>query len=536
MLHYDDLTREELVRLLEARDRREATRFGLVWEARETDRDGALNDDFVALDLDAGLSCGTAPWRNLIVEGDNYDALRHLRMAFAGRVKCIYIDPPYNTGNRDFVYNDRFVDREDAWRHSKWCDFMYRRLLLAKRLLAPEGAIFVSIDDNEVFTLGLLMQRVFGEGNFVGNVIWQKRTSPDARIDLGPAHDYILVWSRSRDEAHFNRVRLSADQHANYKNPDNDPRGPWTSTDFTAQGWRPNQMYEIVTPGGARFTPPPGRCWSNVEPGFRELVAQSRMWFGSSGKSRPRVKTYLSETEGVRSWTWWPNTEVGHNQEAKKEILDILGSESDAIFSTPKPVRLIERIVGLSTGPDDLVLDFFAGSGTTAHAVHKVNAADGGRRRCILVSNTEATADAPEKNLCRDVCARRVRRVIEGYNGQPGLGGDFAYLRCRRVSAGRLLKLEHEAVWTALQLIHGPTLAPFTVGAPFQISEGDAQTLVYVPRFRVQDAAALRQCTDAVASATICSWQPDVLRQHLPGAHIAHESAAGYLARKFGVL
>ncbi len=533
MSRYGELSKAELVALLEQRDRRDATRFGLVWDARAADRDTALNTDFVALDLDAELSCGNAPWRNLIVEGDNYDALRHLRMAFAGSVKCIYIDPPYNTGNRDFVYNDQFVDREDAWRHSKWCDFMFRRLQLAKRLLAPDGAIFVSIDDNEIFTLGMLMNRVFGESNFVANVIWQKRTSPDARIDLGPAHDYILVWSKSKGDITLNKIQFREDQQKNYKNPDNDPRGPWTSTDFTAQGYRPNQMYAITTPGGTTYEPPHGRCWANVESVFKQLVEDNRMWFGTNGKSRPRSKTYLSETEGIRSWTWWSNTEVGHNQEAKKEIIRILGTDSDTIFSTPKPVRLLERVVQLVTGPDDLVLDFFAGSGTTAHAVHKVNAADGGHRRCILVSSTEATTDAPEKNLCRDVCAKRVQRVIEGFNGTPGLGGDFAYLRCRRVPAGRLLHLDHAAIWTALQLIHCHRLAPYITDAPYQFAEEDGQALVYVPRFRRTDAEMLRQRLDAVTSATVFSWQPDALRQQVQGSHVQHESAAEYLSRKF---
>jgi adenine-specific DNA-methyltransferase len=168
---YDDLSHDELVRLLESRDRRDATRFGLVWEANEIERDRALNNDFVALDLDKSLCAGAGPWRNLIIEGDNFDALRYLRMTFAGRVKCIYIDPPYNTGNKDFVYNDRFVDKEDLWRHSKWCEFMFQRLTLAKDLLRQDGVIFVSIDDNELHHLALLMNRVFGENNFVANVI-----------------------------------------------------------------------------------------------------------------------------------------------------------------------------------------------------------------------------------------------------------------------------------------------------------------------------------------------------------------------------
>lgn len=321
-----------------------------------------------------------------------------------------------------------------------------------------------------------------------------------------------------------------------------DDNGVFRCSDYTCNksaDERPNLHYAIVNPNtGEEIWPKRTRVWAYSRDEHERNVQKGLVYWGKDGKGKvPSYKRYkhlLRHGDGVVPTTWWTHEEVGHNDEAKKELLALL-PEARETFSTPKPTRLIDRVLQIASGPDDLVLDFFAGSGTTAHAVHKLNAADGGRRRCILVSNTEATADAPEKNLCRDVCARRVRRVIEGYNGQPGLGGDFAYLRCRRVSAGRLLKLEHEAVWTALQLIHGPTLAPFAVGAPFQIAESDGQTLIYVPRFRVQDAAALRQCTDAVASATICSWQPDVLRQHLPGAHIAHESAAGYLARKFGV-
>jgi hypothetical protein len=200
---YEHLNREELIRLLEARDRR--ARFGLVWEADEIERDRALNSDFVALDLVPELSCGASLWRNLIIEGDNFDALRHLRMAFAGQVKCIYIDPPYNTGNRDFVYNDRFVDKEDSWRHSKWCEFMFQRLMIARDLLTPDGAIVVSIDDNEVFSLGMLMNRVFGEGAHVATCIWQKRYSRENREAIGDAHEYLLFYSPNPER--FKAVR-----------------------------------------------------------------------------------------------------------------------------------------------------------------------------------------------------------------------------------------------------------------------------------------------------------------------------------------
>jgi len=196
---YDHLNREELLGLLEAREQRDATRFGLVWEANEIDRDKALNNDFVALDLVQKQSVGAAPWRNLIIEGDNYDALRYLRMTFASQVKCIFIDPPYNTGNRDFIYNDRFVDVNDSWRHSTWCEFMHQRLVLAKELLREDGVIVLSIDDNEIFQIGLLMNRVFGENNFVTNVIWQHSVQPKGYSGkVSVHHNYILFFHAPR--------------------------------------------------------------------------------------------------------------------------------------------------------------------------------------------------------------------------------------------------------------------------------------------------------------------------------------------------
>jgi len=534
---YDDLSKEELVRLLEARDRRDTTRFGLVWEANEIERDKALNQDFVALDFIKNLSCGGGgrDLKNLIIEGDNFDARGYLRMTFAGRVKCIYIDPPYNTGNKDFVYNDHFVDKEDLWRHSKWCEFMFQRLTLAKDLLRQDGVLFVSIDDNEMFSLGFLLNRVFGESNFVGNVIWQKRTSPDARIDLGPAHDYILVYARAKDDVQFSRVLLTEKQKESFKNPDADPRGAWTSTDFTAQGWRPNQMYKIRTPSGVEYEPPPSRCWANLKAVFKELCADNRIWFGKNRDSRPRVKNFLSEAEGTRSWTWWPNTEVGHNQEGKKEVLDILSEPGLDTFSTPKPVRLIDRILRLTTGNDDLVLDFFAGSGTTAHAVHKLNKEDGGNRRVILVSSTEATVDEPEKNLCRDICATRVRRVIEGYGETPGLGGDFAYLRCRRIAAGKLMEIDHSQVWTALQLTHLERLSEFRDESVLQTGDDD-QLLIYLPHFQAKDTPELKRAVESARAVIVYSWQPELIRQRLRQyQHVQVEAVPESLARRFGM-
>ena len=305
---------------------------------------------------------------------------------------------------------------------------MYPRLVLLKQFLRDDGAIFISIDDNEVAALRLLMDEVFGERNFVATIAWQRRISPDARLGLSQAHDHIIVFAKSTPQLNFHPIPLSADQTHGFKNPDNDPRGSWVSTDFTAQGWRPNQMYEIRTPGGAMYSPPPGRCWANVESVFKELLNGNRMWFGKDGKGRPRVKTYLSESDGVRAWTWWTNQDCGHNQEAKKEINEIVGH--DVPFDTPKPTRLIQRILQIATDKDSLILDSFAGSGTTGHAVLKQNAEDGGTRRFILVEMDEGIA--------RNITAERVKRVANGYtnvkgNTIEGLGGGFQF--CRLSSA-----------------------------------------------------------------------------------------------------
>jgi adenine-specific DNA-methyltransferase len=459
-------------------------------------------------------------------------------MAFAGRVKCIYIDPPYNTGNRDFVYNDRFVDREDLWRHSTWCEFMFQRLTLARELLAEDGVIFVSIDDNEAASLGLLMRRVFSETAFVANCIWQKRYSRENREAIGDAHEYLMVFSPEPDLFKLRRgfIPMTEKQEKIYKNPNNDPRGRWRTVSLTAQGYRPNQMYEIVAPNGKRHRPPEGSCWKVIEAEYLRLLQAGLIHFGKDGNAAPSRLRYFDEVEGVVPWTWWPHEEVGHTDESRKEIQSIFGTQT--AFTTPKPTRLVERVLQIGApGKDDLILDFFAGSGTTAHAVHKLNAADGGRRRCILVSNTEATPEDPEKNLCRDVCAVRVRKVVEGYarpDGEavPGLGGDFAYLRCRRVPAGGLLDLDHAAVWTALQLIHRETLTSYA-DAPFLVSVENDEALIYVPRFRADDVPGLRAAVAGRTAAIVYSWQPEALRQHVPDTHVQHEAAGESLARRF---
>lgn len=327
---------------------------------------------------------------NLLVQGDNLLALKALEAEYAGRVKCVFIDPPYNTGSA-------FEHYDDGLEHSIWLSMMRDRLEVIRNLLSPDGSLWVTLDDNEAHYFKVMADEVFGRGNFVANVIWQKRTSPEARLRLGAAHDSVLVFARDASKVAINQLPVSEEAKAAASNKDNDPRGPWTSSDFTAQGWRPNQMYKITTPGGAVYEPPPGRCWGNIEPEYLKLRADNRMWFGVDGKARPRVKTFLEESQGRSSWTWWPNSEVGHNQEAKKEQIAL--SDNAAIFDTPKPERLLHRILTLATNPGDLVLDSFAGSGTTGAVAHKMG------RRWIMVE----IGDHAQTHI-----VPRLRKVIDG--------------------------------------------------------------------------------------------------------------------------
>lgn len=510
---YDHLERDALIRLLQRRDAER--QLGLVWERDEIEADAALNDDYVALALDAGLSHGDAPWGNLIIEGDNYDALRALRMTHKGAIRCIYIDPPYNTGNRDFVYNDRFVDKTHRFRHSLWLEFMYRRLQLAKELLADDGVIFVSIDDNELFRLGMLMDRVFGEDNFIANVIWQKVYSPkNTAQHFSDDHEYVMVFARNRQQWLPNPLPRNAEQDRAYKNPDNDPRGPWKAGDMSARNYYGEGTYPVESPSGRRIeTPPSGRYWVISEDKFKAFDKDGRIWWGKDGNNVPAIKRFLSEVkQGVVPQTLWKYDEVGHTQDAKKQLLDVLQfASSGDVFSTPKPVQLMERILRIASKPGDTVLDFFAGSGTFGHAVAKLNAEDGGNRKFILVSSTEATEDAPDKNLCRDVCAQRVRRVLGGYTNAKGeavagLGGGFAYLRARRIPKHRLaLKLDHGEVWNALQLLHGLPLSAWPAGG--FAAEGN---MAYLADFHTAHVQRLRDWLDARGelAGTLYSWSP----------------------------
>ena len=347
---------------------------------------------------------------NMLVHGDNLLALKALEQDFAGKVKCIFIDPPYNTGNA-------FNHYEDGLEHSIWLSLMRSRLELLKNFLSTFGSIWVSIDDNEAHYLKVLMDEVFERRNFIANIIWQKRTSRENRAAIGSAHDHILVYAACEPQVwkeHRNRLQ----DEGGYSNPDNDPKGPWRSIPFSAQGFRANQVYKIETPAGELLDPPNGRCWGATEPVFLNYKAEGRVYFPKGGKGRPRIKQYQGEEAGLVPMTWWDSAFAGDNQSAKKHIISLFGED---IFLTPKPELLLKRIIEIASNEGDIVLDSFAGSGTTGVVAQKM------RRRWVMVELG---------NHCHTHIVPRLQKVIAGTD-TGGIteavdwkgGGGFRYFR-----------------------------------------------------------------------------------------------------------
>ncbi|WP_166211307.1 site-specific DNA-methyltransferase [Cognatiluteimonas telluris] len=542
MSRYDDLDRETLIRLLQRRDAER--QLGLVWERDDIEADRALNDDYVALELNPALSHGDAPWNNLIIEGDNFDALRALRISHKGAIRCIYIDPPYNTGNRDFVYNDRFVDKTHRFRHSLWLEFMYRRLALAKELLADDGVIFVSIDDNELFRLGMLMDRVFGPDNFVAQFIWRKVDSPnDNKVAITPDHEYLLCYARQSDLLHL--VQKEAPEIVAAYGQRTEDGTRYRDRLLKKNGAnslrsdRPTMFFPIKGPDGTDVLPihdngEEARWAKGAEAVNVHIADGTLIWKEREKLGRvvwePYTREYAPE-DPSRPWpTIW--ADLPTMRQAKAFLRDIFHTAD--LFSTPKPVELIERVLRVVGDKNAVVLDFFAGSGTTAHAVANLNAEDGGTRKFILVSSTEATEDTPDKNLCRDVCAQRVRKVLGGYTNAKGeaiagLGGGFAYLRARRVPQHRLaVKLEHAEIWNALQLLHGLPLAPWTMGG-----FGHADGMAYLADFRDASLARLHAWLPAApADAALYGWAPERLRELAPELDV--RPIPEFLRERFG--
>lgn len=419
--------------------------------------------------------------QNLYIEGDNLEVLKLLQKSYLGKVKMIYIDPPYNTGN-DFVYHDDFAMSADEYAeasgavdelgnkyiknmdsngrfHSDWCSMMYSRLMVARSLLAEDGVIFISIDEHEEENLKKISNEIFGCSNFVGTIIWERAFAPknDAKY-LSDSHDYVLVFAKTIDKFQIGLLPRSEEANARYKNPDNDPRGPWTADNMTVKTYSANYDYEIVTPNGSVMSPPNGRCWFTSKERMDKLIQENRVWFGETGGNMPRLKRFLCDVQqGMTATTIWKYTEVGHNQEGRQELKKLF--DNKGYFDGPKPLRLISRILTIANlSANSIILDFFSGSATTAHAVMQLNAEDGGNRKFIMVQLPEETPEDSE--------ARKA-----GYNTIP----EIAKERIRR--AGK--KIKEESPLTTADLDTG-----FRV---FRLDEGNYEDVKRSPKEFKQD-------------------------------------------------
>ena len=388
--------------------------------------------------------------QNLYIEGDNLDVLKVLRETYLGNVKMIYIDPPYNTGN-EFVYNDDFADSYDGYLesckvydengnlsfdpkangesngrfHTDWLNMVYPRIKVAFDLLSKDGALFISIDDHEVENMKKICNELFGEKNFVACVIWQRTYAPiSLKKYFSENHDFCLIYAKNLEYFDMHLLPRSEKQNKDYKNPDNDPRGPWKVGNLTVGPAVEKQIYPIVGPTGRTFLPPSGYCWRFSKEKFELMVKDNRIWFGADGNNSPVPKLFLSEVQdGVTPMTVWTFEEVGHGQEATRELRDLMDA---AVFTSPKPIRYITRFLQIGSNKDSIILDFFSGSATTAHAVMKLNAEDGGHRKFIMVQLPEVTDEKSEarkagyKNIC-EIGKERIRRAGRKVKEEAGI-------------------------------------------------------------------------------------------------------------------
>ena len=387
---------------------------------------------------------------NLYIEGDNLEVLKLLQNSYFNKVKMIYIDPPYNTGN-DFIYVDDFAQNIDEYEeakgsfdeegnrlfkntdtngrfHSDWCSMIYPRLVLARNLLADDGVIFISIDDNEQENLKKICDEVFGEKNFIAQVIWERAYAPvNLKKHFSENHDYIICYAKDIDKAICNGLPRASEANDRYSNPDNDPRGVWQSDNVSVGPIVQSKIYEIITPGGRKVLPPEGYCWRLTKEKFKEYIEDNRIWFGKDGNNVPRIKRFLSEVkQSVTPMTIWKYSEVGHSQDAKQNLKKLFDGKS--FFDYPKSVELIKRCIQLYSNESSIIIDFFSGSATTAHAVMQLNAEDGGKRKFIMVQLPEKTDEKSEafkagyKNIC-EIGKERIRRAGEKIKEEAGLNG-----------------------------------------------------------------------------------------------------------------
>lgn len=399
-------------------------KYGLVFEEHKEAIDEKLESNLPVLTEEKELFVGNGGEMNFLIEGDNLASLQLLEKTHKGKIDVIYIDPPYNTGNKDFIYDDDFISEDDLYRHSKWCSFIKKRLEISRNLLCENGVIFISIDDNEFADLKIICDEVFSSSCFIANTVWQNSIQPKGYLgSISMQHNYTLIYSKSTNWK-IGSLKRTAEHNKAYKNPDNDPRGLWRSGDVRNALYRPNLIYDIITPSGKKISPPSQNGWRWSKETVEEKIKTGEIIFNKDETGIIR-KIYLDSVGGRAPESIWFGEDVGTTRNATTELKEIFSGTSP--FDTPKPTNLIKRILELSTNKNSIILDFFAGSGTTGHAVLKLNAEDGGKRKFILCTNNE-------NSICRDITYQRLKTVITGKRKDgsvysDGLAGSLKYFK-----------------------------------------------------------------------------------------------------------
>lgn len=428
---YGNLTKDQLLEVIEKLEGKK--KYGLVWDEERVPEKVVTDcqNKLPVLTEVKGKEVITDENEptHILIEGDNYHALSVLNYTHKGKIDLIYIDPPYNTGNKDFTYNDKYVEKEDTWRHSKWLTFMSKRLELAKELLTEKGVIFISIDDNEIAQLKLLCDGIFGEQNFVANCVRRRRkTQANLAKNIAPVHEYLLIYSKSISELNLNKLSYSEEFiKKGFANPDNDPRGVYQTGPLARPKNSSNREHTLTMPNGRTIT----AKWSCSEETFQKYIEEKRLVIPRGGDGMPRIKIFLSELQGQIANTWWDD--VASNDDAAKEIENIFGT--NAAFSFPKPTDLIRKVIELATNKNAIVLDFFAGSGTTGDAILQLNKNKNDNRKFILCTNNE-------NQISENVTYQRIKRVIKGYETNKGdkyagLGNNLKYFKTSFVANNR---------------------------------------------------------------------------------------------------
>lgn len=433
---YEGWSKDALIMEIEKLERRK--KYGLIWDEEKTkevfEEESKHKLPILKTVSEKWIGKPDPAFSNVLIQGDNYHALSVLQYTHKNKVDIIYIDPPYNTGNGEtFKYNDKIINSDDTYKHSKWLSFMKKRLALAKKLLKNSGVIFISIDDHEYAQLKLLCNEIFDETNYVATVVWQKKyvAANDAK-GISTTHEYLLVYARNKSCWRPGLLKRTQQQLEAFQNTDSDPRGSWRPSDLSARTYNPKSDYVITGPTGKKFSPPPSRSWTINKQRFKELLDDHRITFGKNNTGRPMLKKFLTDVRpGITPDSWWSHDKAGDNKTARYEIKDLFPNN---IFSTPKPTKLIKLVIQTAgANKDAVILDFFAGSGTTGHAVLELNRDDGGSRSFILCTNNEG-------KICTNVCHPRLKKVINGYVSSKnkkiaGLGGNLAYFRTAFVDA-----------------------------------------------------------------------------------------------------